>query len=58
MRIGTTGNVGIGTAAPATLLDVAGTSRSQAMSTLSFNASTINGIPLGAQAVGVQTLAF
>jgi Glycine rich protein len=58
MRIGTTGNVGIGTAAPATLLDVAGTSRSQAMSTLSFNASSINGIPVGAQALGIQTLAF
>jgi len=51
-------NVGIQTATPAFPLDVAGTSRSRSMSTLSFNASTINGIPLGAQAVGVQTLAF
>ena len=58
MRISNNGFLGIGTASPSTLLDVAGTSRSQAMSTLSFNASTINGIPLGAQAVGVQTLAF
>ena len=58
MRIGTTGNVGIGTAAPAALLDVAGTSRSQGVSTLSFNTSSINGIPFGAQALGIQTLAF
>ena len=41
MRIGTTGNVGIGTAAPATLLDVAGTTRSQTLSSLTMNASTI-----------------
>jgi hypothetical protein len=41
MRIGTTGNVGIGTAAPAALLDVAGTSRAQTLSSLTVNASTI-----------------
>ena len=52
------GFLGIGTASPSTLLDVAGTSRSQGMSTLSFNTSSINGIPFGAQALGVQTLAF
>ena len=40
MRIGTTGNVGIGTTAPAALLDVAGTSRAQALSSLTVNAST------------------
>ena len=58
MRISNNGFLGIGTASPSTLLDVAGTSRSQGMSTLSFNTSSINGIPFGAQALGVQTLAF
>ena len=58
MRISNNGYLGIGTSTPAMLLDVAGTSRSQSMSTLSFNTSSINGIAFGAQAVGVQTLAF
>jgi hypothetical protein len=58
MRISNNGYLGIGTTSPSTLLDVAGTSRSQAMSTLSFNASSINGIAFGAQALGIQTLAF
>jgi hypothetical protein len=58
MRISNNGFLGIGTASPSTLLDVAGTSRAQTVSTLSFNTSSINGIAFGAQAVGVQTLAF
>ena len=41
---GSTSNVGIGTAAPATTLDVAGTGRFQTLSTQSFNVSSINGV--------------
>jgi len=41
---GTTSNVGIGTAAPTTTLDVAGTGRFQVVSTLNINVSTINGL--------------
>ena len=58
MRITNNGYLGIGTSTPAMLLDVAGTSRSQAVSTLSFNTSSINGIAFGAQVVGIQTLTF
>jgi hypothetical protein len=45
---GSTSNVGIGTAAPAATLDVAGAGRFQTLSTQSFNVSTINGIVPGA----------
>ena len=41
---GTTSNVGIGTATPATTLDVVGTGRFQVVSTLNINVSTINGL--------------
>ena len=40
---GASSNVGIGTAAPATTLDVAGTIRATTLSTLGFNVSSING---------------
>ena len=40
---GSTSNVGIGTAAPATTFDVVGTGRFQILSSLSLNVSTING---------------
>jgi hypothetical protein len=40
---GSTSNVGIGTASPATTLDVAGTGRFITVSTLNVNLSTING---------------
>ena len=40
---GSTSNVGIGTASPATTFDVVGTGRFQILSSLSLNVSTING---------------
>jgi hypothetical protein len=43
MIINTSSNVGIQTASPQTTLDVAGTGRFQAVSTLSLNISSING---------------
>lgn len=43
MRISQFGYLGVGTAAPSTLLDVAGTARAQTVSTLNINLSTING---------------
>ena len=42
---GSTSNIGVGTAAPATTLDVAGTGRFQTLSTLALNVSSINGAP-------------
>ena len=59
MRIGTTGNVGIGTAAPATLLDVAGTSRAQITSTLTMNTSSLTvsqNATLGSATIGGATV--
>jgi hypothetical protein len=47
MIINTSSNVGIQTASPATTLDVAGTTRSQIVSTLALNVSTINGQTFG-----------
>ena len=49
---GTTSNVGIGTAAPATTLDVAGAGRFQTLSTIAMNVSSINGIVPGAAFIG------
>jgi len=45
---GSTSNVGIGTAAPATTLDVVGTGRFQVVSSYALNVSSINGIIPGA----------
>ena len=45
---GSTSNVGIGTATPATTLDVAGTGRFQVVSSYALNVSSINGIIPGA----------
>ena len=56
MRIGTTGNVGIGTAVPTTLLDVAGTSRAQTVSTLAFNTSSMNATSMSTATGAVSTL--
>ncbi len=44
---GTTSNVGVGTATPATTLDVAGTGRFQTISSLALNVSSINGATPG-----------
>ena len=44
---GATSNIGVGTAAPATTLDVVGTGRFQTISTLSLNVSSINGAAPG-----------
>ena len=45
--VGSTSNVGIGTAAPAATLDVAGTGRFQALSSFALNVSSINGAAPG-----------
>lgn len=45
---GSTSNVGVGTAAPAATLDVAGTGRFQILSSYTLNVSSINGILPGA----------
>ena len=52
---GTTSNVGVGTATPGSLLDVAGVARAQTISTLTLNTSTINGIIPGAAFNGSTT---
>jgi hypothetical protein len=49
---GSTSNVGIGTASPATTLDVAGAGRFQTLSTTAMNVSSINGIVPGAAFIG------
>ena len=49
---GSTSNVGIGTASPATTLDVAGAGRFQTLSTIAMNVSSINGIVPGAAFIG------
>ena len=49
---GSTSNVGIGTASPATTLDVAGGGRFQTLSTIAMNVSSINGIVPGAAFIG------
>jgi len=59
MRIGTTGNVGIGTTSPGTLLDVAGTTRSQITSTLTMNTSSLTvsqRATLGSATIGGATV--
>ena len=52
---GSTSNVGVGTAAPATTLDVAGTGRFQVLSSYTLNVSSINGILPGAAFNGSTT---
>ena len=59
-------NVGIGTAAPATTLDVAGTGRFQNVSTLALTASSINGqtvaqlatLPIQSTVIGLGTAGY
>ena len=59
-------NVGIGTAAPATTLDVAGTGRFQAVSTLALVTSSINGqtvaqlatLPIQSTVIGLGTAGY
>jgi len=63
---GTTSNVGIGTASPATTLDVVGQGRFQTVSTLSLNISTINGqttsqlaaIPIQSTVIGLGSAGY
>ena len=54
---GTTSNIGVGTATPATTFDVVGTGRFQILSSLALNVSSINGIVPGAAFNG-STLAL
>ena len=62
MRISQYGYLGVGTAAPSTLLDVAGTARAQNMSTLNISLSTINGqtfgAPIQSTVVGLATAGY
>ena len=66
MRISQFGYLGVGTAAPSTLLDVAGTARAQTVSTLNINLSTINGAtvtqlvgaPIQSTVIGLGTAGY
>jgi hypothetical protein len=63
---GSTSNVGIGTASPATTLDVAGAGRFQTLSTLGLTVSTINGqtitqlagTPIQSTVIGLATSGY
>jgi len=63
---GSSSNVGVGTASPATTLDVVGTGRFQALSTLALNISTINGettsqlaaIPIQSTVIGLGSARY
>ena len=55
---GSSSNVGIGTASPATTLDVAGTGRFQTLSTINLNVGTINGAAPGGTFTGSTTSLF